>query len=541
MLLGECASFSLRSNRKTVICILLGQVFVLLAVSTLFATEQVSSIDSSRIKMPYADKILIDETLPEGKGAVLVPELTGGINEPVWILRDQAGKKMGEYLTGKKVPLDPGSYLIVVGSGAGSQLTRIPIDIHLGRTLTITPRWGALVVHIVDENETPYRGAYELFEFSRRESLGIGRGAEEEQGEKVKTWLLKPSIYKLVGPTETFRSIQNFTTVRIRINEVNHLVIVVDRSKGRFLGAGVVPAENFSVKGAISGEVARSILDRLKIKFVVGGNIDQNATNNNVTAGSNSIGVGLFSSLGLNYLKNQHFWNFLVDVEGGIRKSDEDSFVRKVKDEFSLNTIYILRITPFWGPYVRFSGTTQFTTTYRYFDAPRTVGFSDSARKPEEVENKFALPEGAFDPIFLEEGLGFNLKLLKRRLLDMDARIGVGLRHTLTSDGFYIEKDKSNTEDIFEFKKIANDTDVGVELILIPTARLTRFVSYSGEYNAFYGGKGTGRYKMDNIFVIHLTRSFSFGVLVGINYDQTLSDEPEFSQALLGKFTQSFF
>jgi hypothetical protein len=512
-----------------------GPIFIVgvVLVAMILGPHRASADDPN--SKPIAQAI----ALPAGQGAILVPTLTDSINEPVWGLVNQQGKKISEHLCGQVGRAQPGQYVVLVGSGAGTQMIHLPVTVEAGKITRITPSWGALIIHIINENETTFRGSYELFEFSKKESYGIGRGAEEELGEKPKTWLLRPGFYKIVGPADGFRTIRNFTSVQISAGVVIHVVIVMDPTTNNFYGAGMVPGEDFSVKGATTDEIPSTSRKNLNAKYTVGGNVSEDDNLNNLSTNSSSIGFGIFSTLRLNYLKKKHFWNLFLSVEGGVRKNSQEGFIRKVKDQLELSTIYIYQVTPFWGPYLRSSLTSQLTTDYQYFMTPTVVDFPGSAKTPTAVSYRFPMTRGLFDPAFLGEGLGINVKLLKKIYIDVDARTGLGFRHIVTQ-GFWMVKDDTKTLDIVEFYQINPMTDIGGEAIVIPSARITRWVSYSGEYNAFYGGPNTGQYTMDNIFILHFTRSLSLAFLADISYIEPLKDRFQYSQNIQLKFSQSF-
>ncbi|RME56853.1 MAG: DUF3078 domain-containing protein [Deltaproteobacteria bacterium] len=478
--------------------------------------------------------------LPPGKGGVVIEAMTQPENEPFWIVLDRERATVARRPTGTPAILSPGKYTILAGSGFRSQMFEIPVTIEAGVFQKIQPYWGALVIHTLDETETPFRGVYEIFAFPERESYGLGRGAEEELGESVNTWLLKPNLYKIIGPTEGFRSIRNFATVEVQPGKVTHFVIVMDRKSGQFLGSGTVPVGDFTTKGAITGEIPERDPNRLKFKWLVGGNFNQSATGQDTVAlGRSQIGVGLFSALGLNYLRGKNFWSFVLNIEAGIRKNSAESFFRKATDLFDIESIYIYRWRPFLGPYARVGASSHFAKSFRYFDEPTEVVILDGVSEPESVR-ELELERGIFDPTFLEEGTGVNVNVLKNVYLDLDMRLGLGLRHTVTR-GFLVEDDDPDTEDRVEFRPIEGVSDMGGELIVIANSQLSRRFSYSGEVNLFQGGSNTFRFRMDNTFVLRISRSISVVFLVGLDMDQRVLGHFEISQASFIKFDRLFF
>lgn len=137
-------------------------------------------------------------TLEPTLGAVLVPALSGRETEPGWELASIDGFHESAP-SGHAIAAPPGHYQVWVGSGARSQRTHLDVEVRPGELLRVVPSWGALVVHTVDSDETPFRGPYLLFDLRKRDSYGFGRGAQEELGEEVATWLLRPATRSCRG------------------------------------------------------------------------------------------------------------------------------------------------------------------------------------------------------------------------------------------------------------------------------------------------------------------------------------------------------
>ncbi len=497
---------------------------------------------------PSSSQVVIEQVpltdAPEGSGArkidagaggVLIPALTKGRAEPQWALYDNEGKRIGAAVTGRILPVSPGIYTAKVGSGSRSQQLAVKIEVRQGFISRVQPNWGALVVHLVNEEETPFRGFYQLFEFISRDAYGFGRGAEEELGETVDTWLLPPGIYKLVGPLETYEAIRNFVTIEVLPNRVIHYAIVADSKSGDFLGSGVVPTGDFTVRGSITGRRPRVQVGGFKIKARIGGDFSQSASDNVLGLGGNSLGFGLFTDFSANYLWKKHIFNLFIDLEGGVRKNSDENFVRKVRDEISISSIYIHQTWPLVGRYVRFQATTQFAKSFARYDDPTEI-VVDGVSQGEQTSLQLS---GSFDPLFLQEGMGLNFRLFKNVFADLDARVGGSLRHTISS-GFLVRRDDSQG-DVELFDRVRGSTEIGAELVLLGAARFGQIASYRNYTNAFVSTENKLRFRSDHIVSVRLVKSLSVGLLLGLRKDDTTADRIGFTQALFIRASKRVF
>jgi DUF3078 family protein len=474
------------------------------------------------------------ERVPHGEGAVLVPALTRSTTEPLWQLLDGSGKKVASTLTGHAIAAAPAMYTAEIGSGSGSQLIRVPVEVCAGELTRVRPTWGALVVHTLDEEETPFRGLYVLFEFLTRDSYGFGRGAEEESGEHVEAWLLEPSIYKIVGALESFDARTNFTTLKLAPGEVMHYVIVMDRESGDFRGSGIVPSDDFTVRGSITGRVPRVQAGGFKVKALVGADFSQNASDNVLGLQGSSIGIGLFTDFSVNYLWKKHFLNLFINLAGGVRKNSDESFVRKVRDELGLSGIYIYQVWPRLGQYVRVSIRTQFANSVLHFDKPTLVQVR--GEEPETVEELKV--SRALDPMLLSVGGGFNLRVFKNVRADLDARLGTSIRVTRTK-GFLVVNDDPKT-DAVEYDRVGQTGDLGGEMALLGSARLGQLASYRLNGDVFVS-KGDWSLDLEHTISIRLIKSLSVGVLFELRRDDTTGERLGFSEAFFLRASQRVF
>ena len=109
-----------------------------------------------------AEQVRADDTpVPAGSGAILVPALSDGALEPeVLVYRD--GQQTAAGPTGRRIVVAPGSYRVRVGSGPTALMVQEDVTVVAGATATVAVRRGGPRVTVVDANDIPHRGSYEL-------------------------------------------------------------------------------------------------------------------------------------------------------------------------------------------------------------------------------------------------------------------------------------------------------------------------------------------------------------------------------------------
>ena len=191
---------------------------------------------------PSAEEQLAADTtvVPAGSGAVFVPAMTNGADEPETLVY-QGTQRVASGLNGKRIVLAPGSYVLRIGSGPLNQMMSVPVEVTAGNTKLVPVTWGGMIVEVVDKNNVPHRGKYELINVADRQPYTVGFGADTLLGEKLKTILAMPGLYRIVRPGANYRTRVDFSTVVIPYGQMVYFKLVQDPDDGSLLGAGVVP------------------------------------------------------------------------------------------------------------------------------------------------------------------------------------------------------------------------------------------------------------------------------------------------------------
>lgn len=439
-----------------------------------------------------------DATLiPFGKGAIFVPAMTSGLDEPpIEVLKGD--DRVAEGTAGSRIPLFPGTYTVRIGSGASQQRMTAQATVRELATTVIPVSWSGLTVHVVDPRYNSLRASYELIRVSDREYVGIGFGTDEQAGEPISTWVLRPGLYKIVRVGENYRARRDFVTVRLVRGKHTHFLLVLNEETGEFAGGGEVPAD----------ELFLAPSDALTFNLVVGGDVTGNYRENQPGLPDQLALQGRAFVDGL--MSAQLFDNPLIvrlQVEEGFQLVDELSDdraaedgeggppIQLTRDRLELDALYVYRLEPWIGPYARGELETNLFTGTENFEDERDVVVGEVVQGPdgEEVfEEIDALGQDgvrSFDlrPPFgvtsVREGIGLNVRAFKTVAAELNLRTGLGALHQITNDVFRTFEPET-TGSVVAYVPVRGTDRVGAELTLLGTLRLTRYLILTAEVEA---------------------------------------------------------
>lgn len=447
-----------------------------------------------------AEQLSADESfVPMGKGGVFVPRFSALQNEPDINVVDANQKPVVSGPPGHSYSVEPGVYSVVVGSGGRNQRMVRKVTVEEGKTVPVLPDWAGLIIDIVDSIAVPFRGEYELVRIDEFEPFGRGFGANPDLGEVVKTWILKPGVYKILGVGQGYNSLINFITIRLMPGELTKLLLVQSRTDSKILGGGIV-------------EVAprTELSSHWKYGADLGGNLkfyQENSLEN--TAGQQKPATtffGLMSILWLNYQKQPYEWQTRVRLDEGFSLAGE-----KIKslitdnDDFLLNSLFIWRILPWFGPY----GSAEINTTLLPRKAVRENNYDyfctltrDSLINPPACFNSSNTyqVQPSFSPLSLNIGAGANADVFKFSFLETKLRAGVGNSYTYVPPQYILADtgkwrsvaDSAAYDSLFLQKSQiflpvsqTNVFELGPQFSIIGMLRLGRVITINSELKIF--------------------------------------------------------
>jgi len=472
--------------------------------------------------------------VPFGKGAVFVPAMTEPLDEPpvsVW----QHGERVAEGTTGKRIVVLPGSYQVRLGSGAEEQRQQLPVEVRELTTTVVPVTWSGLAVHVVDEQLTSVRQSYEIIRVEGREYVGVGFGADEQAGEPVATWIVKPGLYKIVRVGESYRARRDYATVRLMPGELTHFNLVVDAETGDFQGGGEVPLE----------EVFQSHADGFWGRMVVGADGTLNKRENVVgSADGETYTLRGFVDAKMNaeILSNPLLLQLQIE-EGQTRIPVGDW--QKSQDRMDIDALYVYRLAPWVGPYLRGSGDTNLVPSYQRFELPTYVALKDAHGRPRQVHAGATRQPLArsFGVTSTKEGLGLNLRLFKASFGESSVRVGAGARQRITNGVFQEVDDQAQDvaaaaalgQSVETYARVPFSSQTGVECTWVATGRITRWVLFNLELDSLvpFEDRENVVLEAEGTVTVKLTSYVSLNYVGRFLRDRTLSAKDRKEQDLL--------
>lgn len=434
-----------------------------------------------------------ETTIPIGKGGIFIPRFTPAISEQDVTILDSAGGTAASGNTGRIFSVEPGSYQVFVGSGARNQRMMRPVTVIEGKTVPVIPDWAGLAVETVDSMAIPFRGEYELVRIDNFETYGRGFGANPELGEMVKTWILNPGVYKILGVGQGYNSIINFVTVKLMPGELCKFLLVQDTTTFRILGGGTVEVAPQS-----------KITSHWKYGANIGGNIKFNSEIiRTVKETRTSTLFGLLSTLWLSYQSHPYEWRTRVRLDEGFNFSGlKLSNLLTDADDFLVNSLFIWRYLSWLGPY----GSAEIRTTFlprRFIRDEKSsffcllddnAGISDPSTSFDSGLAFRLMP--SFSPLFITLGVGVNADALKYSFLETNIRAGFGSSYSHFSPQRQIVdtsninqwetmrdslKDSVRRSVVLLPKKSTSDFSFGPQFSLSGMLRIARYITADGE------------------------------------------------------------
>ena len=422
---------------------------------------------------PTAEQQLAADTtvVPPGSGAVFVPAMTNGADEPETLVY-QGTQRVASSMNGRRIILPPGSYVLRIGSSPLDQMMSIPVQVTAGNTTLVPVIWGGIAIEVVDSNNVPHRGSYELINVADRQPYTVGFGADTLLGEKIRTILITPGLYRVVRPGASYRARTDFSTVVVPPGSMVYFKLVLDPDDGRLLGAGVVPPNELGIVQQGSAWT-RAV--------TVGVGLPITGTSNVVGAvNQTTIGMDFTFDTYAIYDRGKNYAGLIFEVEEGFVSIDPEVSpklpLQKTTDRLRFDMIYTRLLTPRVGPYVRFGVLTNLfesnvlvtedtTVVKNLLDGTQTTDFVPA-------NQDFFVGDG-FAPLTLRQGFGVNVRLLRGRVASLDWRAGMGLRQNRFNGAFVLDNDLPGR---LEYSEQESFNETGLETTVVGTVRLNRLM-----------------------------------------------------------------
>lgn len=447
-----------------------------------------------------------------GFGAIFVPSLSGSDREPlVAVFPPDGSGVIAEGRPGRRIVLAPGFYEVRHGTGSLEQQHVARVEVTDGRTTVVPPTWASLQIDVVDEQFVPFRGTYELIRMDTREDYGVGFGADEQQGEQPRVWVLPPGLYKIIRAGGTYRDRIDFATVRLVAGQMTRFVLVQDPDTEEFQGAGEVDP---------NATIARD--QKWIIRGVVGASLVFNQSDLVGVQEGETYGGSLFFDGAALYREGKNLWHTRFELEEEQTQAPQDKYFVNATDRAYLHTIYTYVVLPWFGPYARLGLETSLLPRHQSFElsGDREV-FDADGTLLRTLENTDRVELGGpFSPFRLFEGGGGNFKVLRKRNVELDLRLGVGARQTWAND-LLSYSDNSGT-----FTAVDDSFIAGVEGAVVGFVRLERWVTLSTEFDGLLAfDREDSTFTWRNQLNIRLASFVSLALRYNMAFEPTLTED----------------
>ncbi|HDY89027.1 MAG TPA: hypothetical protein ENH82_13055 [bacterium] len=469
-------------------------VILLMIVGITVCMAQETTWDSA----PISTQLEMDDVLiPFGKGAIFCPSMTDPDNEPVYGVLSE-GNMAQDSKTGHRIPLAPGIYTVVLGSGTIDQLIKKRVRVEEGATTLIKPDWSGLVIDVIKESRAEIREYYEIFNLDTGDSYGIGQGVEEGMDEEIITWILPPGRYKIVQSGDNVNAVINFGTIRLMPGELVHANLVVDSKTGDFLGFGYLTDVRQLTRSDKKWRIRSELAGNTLLHY-----IPSSGTGTKSEASFTATVQWLTDA---RYESGRHVIPIWSNLEEGL-SMDNDKILRKYIDKAELRLTYIYRFTDLLSPYIRVAAETRFFPTYLRFEEPSDYVKVDTLGDTLQiVENAEEIKLGkALSPAYFKQGFGLTSILVKSLPVNFHLRSGYGMRRIFAGGAHIFNSETSTLSPVIETET------TGIELLLLGDIRLGRYIIFNTEFDILMpeSKKKTWIYDGENRLRLNLTSNVS--------------------------------
>jgi hypothetical protein len=445
-----------------------------------------------------------------GKGAVFVPTFSEPRREPELVIFDAKGDVAATGQTGGRILLDSGTYEVRFGSGVSARRLRTTVQVKEGRTTTVYPDWGGLLVETLSSTGEYLDGQYDLIRMEDWVNFGRGQGFKEERLQDIDVWLLKPGLYRLSRVGEGYNSLINYITVQINPGELHSVELVFDDA-GSLIAGGVKSLNTRARVGQYWTYGLRA-----------GGNASFTRLVDQADIATQSILFSTDMRLRARYDRAAFFGITELFLQNSFLKQDKEP-LRPTQDFLQLRSTWVRRLNNWIGPYVRGQASTHLFPAEVNLDTVYIVSGTDTATVATGGSFEW---QPTFYPLNLAEGAGVNIEWLSRYELELSTQLGLAARQEI-SNGDYLAR----TTNIYE--RAPSIYTVGAEGVLNGKVRLSSRFTLDLRAEVFSEDAKIQNFQLENLeadFRFFLTRNIEVGYLFQMN---------EISEEVANRFPRS--
>ncbi|UQA57959.1 hypothetical protein [Polyangium aurulentum] len=485
------------------------------------------------------DQLDMDITpLPTGYGAVFVPS-PGGRLPGASVLVQYEGETVARGYVGERIPVPPGQYRVLVGSGPEALRATSEVTVIKGMTVTAPQNFGVLRVSLVDERKAPIEDKFVVASADGARVYGP-ISTSTDKAKKPEAIILPPGKYVFaLGTNPNAR--ENSIAIQVSGDELVDYRVVVEDGK--------------IVRTEFGRPEAEAEPSPWRVQWVIGGDVSfAQRMNQFTTYNGNVFTMGGFTNFEGAYDSGRHLAQLNVGVDEmllSLTSPIEHEFpLRKIVDEVSAELLYNYRVVGIVGPYAHAMGlATIFNTTYRS-DGPYTATTRDVNGNVLKQGDYFARDEletfdGGF-PMFFQEGAGFGTRY-DFFGITLGIRAGAAMRQSLYGGGRYVQGRTGSNLDLIALE---DSFDYGAEAsalagftlfkVFSVKSRFDLFVD-SDQFAGFLGETYRPIYRWDNIASLRLSRYASVVYTAVLKRDAAAVAPSQFAHTFRLRFQAAIF
>lgn len=195
--------------------------------------------------------------------------------------------------------------------------------------------------------------------------------------------------------------------------------------------------------------------------LILGASISVSTNTNFIgQANGNSFTGGLHLLGRLDYLKGVIDWRNVLKIDEVFTQTPViDEFVKSI-DQLAFESVIYYRISPLFGPFASFKLDTSILEGRDVRGAP--IDYSEGGEVLAEDVTSIKLTDG-FQPLSLKEAIGFFLRPISKKTVEVDIRGGFGASQNF-ADGALLVSDDAATADVIELTALADVIQAGAVL-----------------------------------------------------------------------------
>ena len=175
-----------------------------------------------------------------------------------------------------------------------------------------------------------------------------------------------------------------------------------------------------------------------------------------------TFGGGLDAALELN--SGMHEWRNGVGVSLGMTRTPAlDEFI-KTNDGLSFESIYLLHVIEIFGPFARFALNTQMLDATDVQPSAIDYVVANLDGTTDNFTGRRLALTDPFQPLTLKQSVGVFVQPLRERIIELEARAGLGAQETFAEGGLAITDDDAT--DPIEVTELDDSFQVGAEVVL---------------------------------------------------------------------------